>query len=318
MGSRERELRGHAAGGTLTGRRFEVAKISRMGSAVHSRIDVGDGRAELLSWLPATPPRAVVQIAHGMGEHAARYQRVAGALVAAGHAVYANHHRGHGPDAAAAGTLGDFGPGGFAAVVADMARVSEHARALHTGAPLLLLGHSMGSFAAQLYLLDHHRLVSGVALSGTAATELRFANRDPNRKLQDMNAWIERPRTPFDWLSRDACEVDAYVADPLCGFTIAPASRQSMFAACDRLTARDAFAALPKNLPVVLFTGDQDPVNTHLAWFHPLVQRLRDAGLSDVQTRIYRGARHEVLNETNRHEVTADLLAWIERAIGKA
>jgi energy-coupling factor transporter ATP-binding protein EcfA2 len=157
-----------------------------------------------------------------------------------------------------------------------------------------------------------------VALSGTAATELRFANRDPNRKLQDMNAWIERPRTPFDWLSRDACEVDAYVADPLCGFTIAPASRQSMFAACDRLTARDAFAALPKNLPVVLFTGDQDPVNNHLAWFHPLVQRLRDAGLSDVQTRIYRGARHEVLNETNRDEVTADLLAWIERAIGKA
>ena len=228
-----------------------------MGSAAHSHIDVGGGhRAELLSWLPATQPRAVVQIAHGMGEHAARYERVARALVAAGHAVYANHHRGHGPGAAAAGMLGDFGPGGFAAVVADMAQVSQHARAQHPGVPLLLLAHSMGSFAAQLYLLDHVRLVSGVALSGTAATELRFANRDPNRKLQDMNARIEQPRTPFDWLSRDAREVDAYIADPLCGFTITPASRQSMLAACDRLAALDAFVALPKDLPMILITGE--------------------------------------------------------------
>ena len=88
-----------------------------------------------------------------------------------------------------------------------------------------------------------------------------------------------------------------------------------MFAACDRLSARDAFAALPKDLPVILITGDQDPVNNHLAWFHPLVQRLRDAGLSDVQTRIYPGARHEVLNETNRDEVTADVLGWVGKTV---
>jgi alpha-beta hydrolase superfamily lysophospholipase len=282
----------------------------------HTGIDAGDGhRIVLSSWLPATRPRSVVQIAHGMGEHAARYDRVAQALASAGHAVYANHHRGHGPDAAAAGQLGDFGRGGFAAVVADMTRVSAHARALHPGVPLLLLGHSMGSFAAQLYVLDHHRLVSGLALSGTAATELRFASRDPHRKLQDMNAGVEHPRTPFDWLSRDPREVDAYIADPLCGFTITPASRQSMFDACDRLSAPGALAVLPKDLPVYLFTGDQDPVNSHLAWFHPLVQRLRDAGLTDVQTRIYPGARHEVLNETNRDEVTADLMAWLTHAV---
>ena len=283
------------------------------------RLDGSDDHSiDLLRWLPATQPRAVVQIAHGMGEHAARYDRVARVLVSAGHAVYANHHRGHGPAAAAAGTLGDFGRGGFAAVVADVARVSEHARSRHPGVPLLLLGHSMGSFAAQLYLLDHHRLISGLALSGTAATELRFADRDPNRKLQDMNAGIEQPRTPFDWLSRDAREVDAYLADPLCGFTITAASRQSMFDACDRLAACDAFAALPKDLPVVLLTGDHDAVNNHLAWFHPLVQRLRDAGLTDMQTCVYPGARHEVLNETHRDEVTADLLAWVERVVSMA
>jgi alpha-beta hydrolase superfamily lysophospholipase len=284
-----------------------------------SRIDAGDGHAiELLSWLPASRARAVVQIAHGMGEHAARYERVAGALVAAGHAVYANHHRGHGPGAAATDRLGDFGPGGFAAVVADMVRVSEHARARHPGVPLLLLGHSMGSFAAQLYVLDHHGLIDGLALSGSAETGLRFANRDPNRKLQDMNAGVANPRTPFDWLSRDAREVDAYIADPLCGFTITPASRQSMFDACDRVSARDAFTALPKDLPIYLVTGDHDPVNNHLAWFDPLVQRLHDAALVDVQTRVYPGARHEVLNETNRDEVTADLVAWVERVVSAA
>jgi len=284
-------------------------------TAMHTRIDAGDGhRIVLCSWLPAARPRAVVQIAHGMGEHAARYDRLARALAAAGHAVYANHHRGHGPDAAAAGQLGDFGPGGFAAVVADMARVSAHARALHPRVPLLLLGHSMGSFAAQLYVLDHHRLIGGLALSGTAATELRFADRDPQRRLQDMNASIQQPRTPFDWLSRDPHEVDAYIADPLCGFTITPASRQSMFDACDRLSVPGAWAGLPSELPVYLFSGDQDPVNRCLAWFHPLVQRLRDAGLTDVQTRIYPGARHEVLNETHRDEVTADLSAWLTHA----
>jgi len=283
------------------------------------RIDADNGHAiELLSWLPASHARAVVQIAHGMGEHAARYERVARALVAAGHAVYANHHRGHSPGAAATDRLGDFGPGGFAAVVADMARVSEHARALHPSVPLLLLGHSMGSFAAQLYVFDHHRLIDGLALSGTAETGLRLADRDPSRKLQDMNAGVRNPRTPFDWLSRDAREVDAYIADPLCGFTITPASRQSMFDACDRVSARDAFTAWPEDLPVYLFTGDQDPVNNHLAWFDPLVQRLRDGGLTDVQTRIYRGARHEVLNETNRGEVTADLVAWVERVVSAA
>jgi alpha-beta hydrolase superfamily lysophospholipase len=293
-------------GRTMTAAPFEFA------------IDAVDGRRiHGLRWHGSAAPRAVLQIAHGMGEHAGRYGRLAQALVVADVAVYANHHRGHGPHAHAAGELGDFGSGGFAAVVGDMARLSEHVRAQHPGVPLVVLGHSMGSFAAQLYMLDQHRSISALALSGTADTRLRFANRDVNRKLQDLNAHIEQPRTPFDWLSRDAREVDAYIADPLCGFTITPASRQSMFEACDRLAAADAFAAVRKDLPVYLFSGDHDPVNAQLAHFHPLVQRLREAGLTDVQARVYAGARHEVLNETNRADVTADLRSWLRGVTGR-
>lgn len=266
----------------------------------------------LRRWLPEGPPRAVVQVAHGMGEHVGRYGRFAQALVARGFAVYANDHRGHGDEARDAALRGEFGAGGFPALVSDMAQVTASAKAQHPGVPVILFGHSMGSFAAQVYALDHGAGLSALALSGTAATDLLMAPGGPRRKLEDY-AGSAASRTPFDWLSRDAAEVDKYIADPLCGFTISKASRASMVEACNRTAAAGAFGALPPGLPVYLFTGDQDPVNDSLAWFHPLVQRLQQAGLRDITVRIYPGARHEVLNETNRDEVTADFIAWLER-----
>jgi len=259
------------------------------------------------------PARGAVQIAHGMGEHAGRYDRVARALAARGWAVYANNHRGHGPAAQAAGTLGDFGPGGFADVVRDMASVTDLIAARHPGLPIVLFGHSMGSFAAQLYALDHSTRLAGLALSGTTATDLLLASRGTNRKLEDSNKGFAAPRTPFDWLSRDEAEVDKYIADPLCGFTMDKPSLASIYTACARTAMPGAFAARRPQLPVYLFTGDQDPVNNKLEWFHPLVQRMRDAGLADITIKIYPQARHEVLNETNRDEVTADFAGWLER-----
>lgn len=277
-------------------------------------IAASDGHAiPLLGWLPLAAPRGVVQLSHGMGEHAGRYARLAQALTAAGFAVYANNHRGHGEAARDASVRGDFGPGGFPAVVRDLAAVTEYAAAQHPGAPIVLLGHSMGSFAAQVYALDHSRRIAALALSGTAATDLLMAARGTQRKLEDYAG--ATARTPFDWLSRDDAEVDKYIADPLCGFSLTKASRASMVQACDRTAAPGAFAALPPRLPVYLFTGDQDPVNNGLEWFHPLVDRFRAAKLLDVTARVYRGARHEVLNETNRDEVTADLLDWLARVV---
>lgn len=268
-------------------------------------------------WLPATTPRAVVQLAHGMGEHALRYRPLADALTAAGYAVYANEHRGHGAAAAARGQLGEFGPRGFAAVVDDMALLSRHVHAVHPGVPLILLGHSMGSFAVQYFLVAHSALLAGAVLSGTTALDLLGAGLQSGFRLEDMNAALPDVRTPFDWLSRDPAQVDAYIADPLCGFTVTAEGMGSMFANLDALTADAIRARVRPALPLYLFVGDEDPVSNKAAWFYPLVERYRAAGLRDVSCHVFGGARHETLNETNRDEVAAVLLAWIARVVAR-
>ncbi len=258
-------------------------------------------------------PHAIVQIAHGMGEHSLRYRPLAEALTRAGYVVYANEHRGHGPHAAAQGELGDFGPRGFAGLVDDMALLSRHARAAHPGLPLVLLGHSMGSFAAQHYLVQHSALLAGAAMSGTTAIDMLGAAVQTGFRLEDMNAALPDVRTPFDWLSRDPAQVDAYIADPLCGFTVTPESWASMFANAATLTPAAMRSRIRPDLPLYLFIGDEDPVSNKGEWFYPLVQRYRDAGLRDVSCHAFGGARHEALNETNRDEVVAVLLAWLAR-----
>ncbi|MEP6791935.1 MAG: alpha/beta fold hydrolase, partial [Ramlibacter sp.] len=177
----------------------------------YQHIPAADGAAiPLLCWLPPGEVRGVVQVSHGMGEHAGRYARVARALTAQGYAVYANNHRGHGEAAHDPAQRGEFGPGGFAGVVRDMLAVTQFAKGRHPGLPLVLFGHSMGSFAAQLYALDHSAQLAGLALSGTAATDLLQAGRG-NVRLDETNAAVPATRTPFDWLSRDEAEVDKYI-----------------------------------------------------------------------------------------------------------
>ena len=268
-------------------------------------------------WQGGTPS-AIVQLAHGMGEHSLRYQALAAALVQAGYVVYANEHRGHGKGAAARDALGDFGPRGFQGLVDDMALLSQHARDAHPGLPLVLLGHSMGSFAVQHYLTRHSGLLAGAALSGTTALDLLAAATQAGFKLEDLNAALPDVRTPFDWLTRDPAQVDAYMADPLCGFTVTPESWVSMFAGQADLAPAALRSRIRPTLPLYLFIGDEDPVSNKAEWFYPLVQRYREAGLQDVSCHVFGGARHETLNETNRDEVVAVLLAWIARVVRQA
>jgi alpha-beta hydrolase superfamily lysophospholipase len=245
-----------------------------------------------------------------MGEHALRYAEPLAPLQAAGIAIYANDHRGHGRTAT---TLGDFGPGGFAGVVDDMAVLSRLARRENPGAKLVLMGHSMGSFALQIYLLQHSGLIDAAVLSGSAALDMLPPPDPSGNALEAFNKPFEPARTPFDWLSRDAAEVDRYIADPLCGFSMNEASMMSLFVAAQPLFAPDALKAIRPDLPLYLFAGDRDPLNAGLTALMPLVQRYRDAGVRDVTHDFYPGGRHEMLNETNRAQVVDNLRRFIAR-----
>jgi len=268
--------------------------------------------------LPAGRPKAIVQIAHGMAEHAARYRRLTGALTAAGYAVYANDHRGHGASAAVHG-LGEFGPGGFRSLVDDMAALSRVAQAETPNAPLTLLGHSMGSFAAQLYLLEHHARLAALALSGTAAVDAlveAMAAAGAAAGPGSMNAAFAPARTDFDWLSRDEAEVDAYVADPLCGFELAGEAMTSVLQTAATARHDPRLAAVREDLPVYVISGEHDPVTgPSQAFVGALLGSWRTAGLRRIDHKVYPGGRHEMFNETSRDEVTADLIAWLDETV---
>jgi alpha-beta hydrolase superfamily lysophospholipase len=267
-------------------------------------------------WDPAGEPRAVIQLTHGMGEHAQRYDHVARALNDAGLAVYAQDHRGHGASADPE-ALGDMGPGSWPALVDDIGLLSARIRAEHPGLPLILLGHSMGSFAMQQYLLDHSADVDGVVLTGTAAIDVLEPALDLDQPLDlaMFNAAFQPARTDFDWLSRDERIVDAYIADPYCGFGIDPGSTKLMFLGARRVADPAQVAAMRSDLPLYVAVGEADPVNGGLALLTPLTDRYATAGLTDVTVRTYPGARHEVLNETNRDEIIGELISWIDRVL---
>lgn len=268
-------------------------------------------------WDPAGEPVGAVALIHGMGEHIRRYEEVADALRRAGLVVYGYDHRGHGASAAEGRELGDLGPGGWSALVDDIGLVVAKIREDVPGLPLVLVAHSMGSFATQQFLLDNSDRVDGVALSGTAALDLLepALNLDEPLDLSAFNEPFQPARTGFEWLSRDESRVDAYVADPLCGFGIDEESARAMFAGARRLADPVETAKLRASLPLYLAVGSADPLNAGLALLNGLADRLRGAGVEDLTVRVYDGARHEIFNETNRDEVVAELVEWVGRVV---
>jgi alpha-beta hydrolase superfamily lysophospholipase len=290
-----------------------------------------DDGASLLGrrWLPERAPRAIVQIAHGLAEHSGRYARLAEALNAAGYGAYANDHRGHGAQAAPA-DLGHFADeGGWDKVVGDLWAFNRRIAAEQPRAPIVFLGHSLGSFLGRGFIAEHSDALAGVALSGSSgkppaiatlgraiarAERLRLSKRGKSQLIfkmwfGDFNKPFEPARTPFDWLSRDESQVDAYVADPLCGFPFSTQLAIDVLDALPRVTSRESLAAIRKDMPVYVFSGERDPVGANIKG---LIADLKAAGFTKLTTRIYPGARHETLNETNRDEVTRDLIAWLD------
>ena len=274
----------------------------------------GDVTLFVRHWPASGATRAVIQISHGLGEHSARYARLAAALGAAGFDVYAHDHRGHGRSVGSPDEFGHFGPDGWNALVDDVVTVGEAIDARSGGAPRVLLGHSMGSFAVQQYLLDHSADIAAAVLTGTSAIDAIFGALDADSSLDRMpgNEAFEG-RTDFDWLSRDAAEVDLYIADPACGFSADSDALADMAAAATRAVEGDVLRSIRPDLPILLMSGSNDPLSGAMALVELVAQRYRDAGVLDVTVIGYQDARHEIFNETNRDEVTADLVDWLER-----
>jgi alpha-beta hydrolase superfamily lysophospholipase len=268
------------------------------------------------AWEGVSEPKAVVQISHGLAEHAGRYDRLATALNGAGYLVYAHDHHGHGATGEAAGSLGSFGAAGWAGLVADVATVGRWIADQQPDLPRFLIGHSMGSFALQQVIVDHSELWTGVVLSGTTALDLLLqgmeaAGGEASGDLSAFNAAFEN-RTGYEWLSRDEAEVDLYVADPWCGFEASPDVMPQMFGSGWRRAAGAVLAGIRKDLPILVVSGDADPLAGGGALVEVVGQRYRDAGITDVTVRLFGGARHEIFNETNRDEITELVINWLD------
>jgi alpha-beta hydrolase superfamily lysophospholipase len=284
-------------------------------------------------------PRALVHVVHGMTEYGRRYARFAAALNGAGLTVWAHDHRGHGDHLATDGTHrpGDFGDDGWEGLVGDTQHVSRMLQESSPGTPLLLFAHSMGSFVAQAVITRSGGEYTGVVLCGSngppgrlEAAALVLARLEvtlrgattPSRWVHDSvfrryNASFKPTRTPSDWLSRDPAEVDAYVADPRCGFALTTRAWRDFLTGKAGLGDAAVLRRIPASLPVHLIAGDRDPVGEDGGGVRRLRDTYRQAGLTRVSLQLYPGARHELVNETNRDEVTRDVIAWIDDVIAR-
>lgn len=278
-------------------------------------------------------PKAAVQIAHGYAEHIGRYEDFASKLAEAGIVVYGNDHRGHGKTNGNVGEAICFADeAGFDKVVADMRALTENIQSENPGIPLFLFGHSMGSLLTRRYIQLYGDDLAGAVLSGSgvfsnallklgtvvAASEIKRNGRaHPSLLLdklvfQNFNRSFKAGRTDLDWLSREEAEVDKFLTDPLRGKIGSAGYFHDFF--CGLLAMNDVvnIQSIPKNLPLHFISGTADPVGGKGG--KGIVQTCRayqQIGLQDVSCKLYEGARHELLNETNKGEVTQDIIEWI-------
>ncbi len=259
--------------------------------------------------------KGVVQIAHGMGEHMGRYRNLAELLCRRGWTVYGADHRGHGRTAAEPAQRGDFGAGGFDALVADLATLNGIIRIEHPDLPCVLFGHSMGSFAAQQFVLHCSDRIDALALSGSGSLEglstalQAYGAEEAARRL---NAHFAPARTPSDWLSSDPQAVDDFLADPLCFAGLTETSAASVLAAAPVLADPKALAQVRSALPIRFFSGSEDPIGQYLAGVLAAAERYRQAKVRSVSLDIEMGARHELVNERQRDAICQRIVDWID------
>jgi len=271
-------------------------------------VDAGGVTVHYYVWR-APQPRAVVQIAHGLGEYALRYQALADELVAAGFSVYANDHRGHGETGLGQNggdhtKLGKPGKGGIRAQIADLHQFTGIIKAENPDLPLAYLGHSWGSLLGQILVNEHIADFDAVVLSGTAYRMPGQMNSgDLNARHKHLGS------TGYEWLSRDPAVSQAFLDDKLTFY----ADALKLFGPIDgvRLFGRPA-SPMPADVPLLIVIGDEDPLGGEASVEKLAEDYVARGQLTDVEVFIYTGARHELFNETNQEEVREDLLEWLE------
>ena len=287
-------------------------------------------------WEPPTTPRAIIHIAHGLAEHAGRYARTAKALNSYGYAVYANDMRGQGQTVKSQDELGFLAEeDGWNRVVLDVAELLAAEAQEQSGVPLILLGHSLGSYLAQQLIYEHPDLLTAAILSApngkpslfaqagraiARAERLRLGQRGRSQFINSLtfgkfNEAFAPVATPFDWLSRDAAEVKLYFNDGRCGFLSTTQLWVDFLDGISELANPAHKRLIRPTLPLYIVAGSLDPVCEQGQGAERLAQEYQTAGLTNVTCKLYPEGRHEMLNEINRHEVVTDLTQWLDKLV---
>ena len=295
----------------------------------------GAGKIHACRWTPEGEPKAVLQIVHGIAEFVERYDDFANYLTERGYVVVAEDHMGHGQSINGDGIQGYFHGGWFTAVE-DTMQLMTDTRKEYPNLPYILFGHSMGSFMARTILCKYPDSgINAAVICGTgwqpafampAVIKLgdsvckKTGETKPNEKLQNLifgsyNSKVEHPRTPYDWLSRDAKIVDAYIAHPLCGFTASAGLLRDMMKGIYFIEQSVNLNAMRKDLPVFFIAGGDDPVGSYGKGVRQAANAFQKAGMTDVSVRIYPLCRHEILNEINKGEIYEDVIQWMESKV---
>lgn len=293
---------------------------------------------QIYEWLPDNEQeiRAIVQIAHGMAEHADRYSSFAKYLCDNGIVVVANDHRGHGKTAGDISKLGYFADeNGWDKVVDDLKAVSRYINSKYPNLPIIVFGHSMGSFLMRKYIMNPPLKISGAIICGTAGHPgilgkiglmitkflLIFQDKKTKSKLMDKlsfgayNGNFKPNRTNFDWLSRDNDEVDKYINDPYCGFIFSVKAYNDLLGGLLYVNAQENINQTNNNLPIYLISGYKDPVGNNGKGIIEVYNKFKKAGVKNITMKLFDNGRHEILNEINKEEVYKHVLKWIKGVV---